>query len=181
MENVLPVYMWLLRHSQLGIRRNLETLYVPQMGIQPQGAKRHRGKKKEIKSEHWLGERAKCDSLTKRSIYDDTIDDKEFEGDLISLLKFACNFVNVNSKVHWKKVANGRINKPDYIIIGSKERIDMYDDRIEICSSRGMYDGTMIQELDIEQVSSRRKNPYIADVFHRLNNVERRGSSLKKI
>lgn len=57
----------------------------------------------------------------------------------------------------------------------------MYDDRIEICSPGGMYDGTKIQELDIEEVSSRRRNPYIADIFHRLDYVERRGSGLKKI
>ncbi|MEG2987706.1 MAG: ATP-binding protein, partial [Lachnospiraceae bacterium] len=137
--------------------------------------------------------------LTKGSIYDDALDDKEFEGDLISLLKYACDFVNVNSKVRWKKVANGRINKPDYAeravfealanalmhrdysIVGSEVHIDMYDDRIEICSPGGMYDGTMIQELNIEEVSSRRRNPYIADIFHRLDYVERRGSGLKKI
>ncbi|MEG2627927.1 MAG: ATP-binding protein, partial [Anaerovoracaceae bacterium] len=137
--------------------------------------------------------------LTKGSIYDDALDDKEFEGDLISLLKYACDFVNVNSKVRWKKIANSRINKPDYAeravfealanalmhrdysIVGSEVHIDMYDDRLEICSPGGMYDGTIIQELDIEDVSSRRRNPYIADIFHRLDYVERRGSGLKKI
>lgn len=49
--------------------------------------------------------------MTKGSIYDDALDDKEFDGDLILLLKCACDFVNVNSKVRWKKVANRRINK----------------------------------------------------------------------
>jgi len=38
-----------------------------------------------------------------------------------------------------------------------------------------------IQELDIEEVPSLRRNPYIADIFHRLDYVERRGSGLKKI
>lgn len=69
----------------------------------------------------------------------------------------------------------------DYSIVGSEVHIDMYDDRVEIYSPGGMYDGTMIQELNIEEVSSRRRNPYIADIFHRLDYVERRGSGLKKI
>lgn len=37
------------------------------------------------------------------------------------------------------------------------------------------------KSLIIEEVSSRRRNPYIADIFHRLDYVERRGSGLKKI
>ena len=57
----------------------------------------------------------------------------------------------------------------------------MFYDRLEIYSPGGMPDGTLIQERDIEEVPSTRRNPIISEVFHRLEFVERRGSGLKKI
>jgi ATP-dependent DNA helicase RecG len=44
-----------------------------------------------------------------------------------------------------------------------------------------MFDGTLIQERDIEFVPSIRRNPAIADVFGRLDFAERQGSGLKRI
>lgn len=64
-----------------------------------------------------------------------------------------------NTKKRWKKTGNGRIEMPehpkravlecivnglirrDYMIIGSEVHIDIFDDRIEICSPGGMYLG----------------------------------------
>ena len=69
----------------------------------------------------------------------------------------------------------------DYIVLGSEIHIDMYDDRLEIQSPGGMFEGKPIQEYDINAVSSVRRNPVIADLFHRLKYMERRGSGLKKI
>ena len=57
----------------------------------------------------------------------------------------------------------------------------MYDDRIEIYSPGGMYDGIKVQDRDIMNVPSRRRNPIIADVFQRMIYMERRGSGFKKI
>lgn len=57
----------------------------------------------------------------------------------------------------------------------------MYDDRLEIYSPGGMYDGIPVQERNILTVPSRRRNPIIADVFSRLGFMERRGSGFKKI
>ena len=57
----------------------------------------------------------------------------------------------------------------------------MFDDRLEIYSPGGMADGTMIQERNIDNVPSTRSNPIIAEIFHRLDYIERRGSGLKKI
>jgi ATP-dependent DNA helicase RecG len=137
--------------------------------------------------------------LTKGSVHDDALDDKEFEGDLISLLKNGSDFININSKVRWRKTPDSRIDKPDYAqraafealanalmhrdysIIGSEVHVDMYDDRLEIYSPGGMFDGSLIQELNINDVPSKRRNPYVADIFHRLDYVERRGSGLRKI
>ncbi len=57
----------------------------------------------------------------------------------------------------------------------------MFDDRIEIYSPGGMMDGTIVQNLDVMNVPSRRRNPIIADIFNRLQYMDRRGSGFKKI
>ena len=141
---------------------------------------------------HW-------DGLDKSGGVDDAVDDKEFEGDIISQLMSSHEFIKMNSKVRWKKMSDHRINKPDYAdravfeclanalmhrdysVIGSEVHVDMFDDRLEIYSPGGMPDGTLIQERDIEEVPSTRRNPIISEIFHRLDFVERRGSGLKKI
>ena len=48
-------------------------------------------------------------------------------------------------------------------------------------SPGGMYDGTLIQNRDIYNVPSVRRNPVLADVFTQLDYMEKRGSGLKKI
>jgi ATP-dependent DNA helicase RecG len=141
---------------------------------------------------HW-------DGLDKSGGVDDAVDDKEFEGDMISQLISSHDFIKMNSKVRWKKMSDHRVNKPDYAdravfealanalmhrdysVIGSEVHVDMFDDRLEIYSPGGMPDGTLIQERDIEEVPSTRRNPIISEIFHRLDFVERRGSGLKKI
>lgn len=137
--------------------------------------------------------------LEKGSIFDDALDDKEFEGSLIYLLQNGSDFIRNNSKVRFVKEARFRVDKPDYsdravtealvnalihrdyIIMGSEIHIDMYDDRLEIQSPGGMFEGKPIQECDISSISSVRRNPVIADLFHRMKYMERRGSGLKKI
>lgn len=47
--------------------------------------------------------------------------------------------------------------------------------------SGGMADGTKIQERDISNISSTRRNPVLADIFGRLGYMERQGSGFKKI
>ncbi len=129
----------------------------------------------------------------------DSIDDKEYSGGLISLLQYGTDFVTNNSKKTWKKVADGRIEMPDYperailegIVnalihrdyceIGSEVHIDMFDYRIEIYSPGGMCDGTKVQERELTQIPSKRRNPIIADIFNRLRYMDRRGSGFKKI
>jgi ATP-dependent DNA helicase RecG len=141
---------------------------------------------------HWNG-------LDKSGGSDDAVDDKEFEGDLISQLQKSHDFVKMNSKVRWKKMSDHRINKPDYAdravfealanalmhrdydVVGSEVHVDMFDDRLEIYSPGGMADGSLIQGREIDKVPSTRRNPIIAEIFHRLDYVERRGSGLKKI
>jgi len=137
--------------------------------------------------------------LEKGSIFDDALDDKEYNGNLIYLLQSGCDFVKANSKVRFAKAGMERIDKPDYaeraiaealvnalihrdyIIMGAEVHIDMYDDRVEITSPGGMYKGRAVQDQDIEKIESERRNPILADLFHRMRYMERRGSGLKKI
>ena len=77
-------------------------------------------------------------------------------------------------------VVNALIHR-DYIVMGSEIHIDMFDDRVEIVSPGGMFEGAPIQECDINRIRSVRRNPVIADLFHRMKYMERRGSGLRKI
>ncbi|HGD5916022.1 TPA: ATP-binding protein [Streptococcus agalactiae] len=137
--------------------------------------------------------------LTKANGRMDALDDIEFEGNIIYLLKASLDFVKRNSKKMWKKGPVYRIEYPeyperavqealvnalihrDYSVIGSEVHVEIYDDRLEIYSPGGMYDGTFIQDINPLDVSSSRRNPIIADVFARMDLMERRGSGLRKI
>ena len=129
----------------------------------------------------------------------DALDSAEYSGSLIILLNEGVSFVKRNMKTRWKKTANSRIEMPDYcersvfealvnalihrdyLILGSEVHIDIYDDRLTIYSPGGMADGTRIQERDISNISSTRRNPVLADIFGRLGYMERQGSGFKKI
>lgn len=70
----------------------------------------------------------------------------------------------------WKKVGDGRVELPEYpqravlegivnalihrnyLEIGSEVHIDMFDDRLEIYSPGGMYDGTKVKDRDIMRI-----------------------------
>lgn len=67
------------------------------------------------------------------------------------------------------------------MIIGSEVHIDMFDDRLEIYSPGGMVDGSSLEGKDLRNISSKRRNPVLADIFSRLKLMERRGSGFKKI
>lgn len=65
--------------------------------------------------------------------------------------------------------------------MGGEVHIDIYDDRIELVSPGAMLDGTQIQDRDIYNVPSIRRNPVIADMFTQLDYMEKRGSGLRKM
>jgi ATP-dependent DNA helicase RecG len=137
--------------------------------------------------------------IEKSSIYDDAGDDKEFSGNLIFLLSSTTDFIRNNSHMAWKKTDTGRIEKydyaprayfeaivnalihRDYLVIGSEVHVDMYDDRLTIWSPGGMFGGGIVDEKDLYQMESRRRNPVLADLFSRLALMERRGSGLRKM
>ena len=137
--------------------------------------------------------------LSKGIISEDAIDDKEYSGSIIALLENADSFIKNNSKKSWKviglerkeledypitarreAIVNALIHR-DYQILGAEIHIDMFDDRLEITSPGGMFDGSLIQNLEIKNIPSMRRNIIIADVFSRLHYMDRRGSGLSRI
>lgn len=69
----------------------------------------------------------------------------------------------------------------DYTVMGSEVHLDIYDDRLTVTSPGGMYNGLLIQDLDIADVSSERRNPILANVMAQLDYMEKRGSGLTRI
>ena len=118
---------------------------------------------------------------------DDALNDAEYKGNILLFL------------FGWEKLPDGRKNKPeyaeravlealvnhfihrDYTVMGGEVHLDIYDDRLVITSPGGMYNGQKVQDLDIEEVSSDRRNPILADVMAQLDYMEKRGSGLKRI
>ncbi len=129
----------------------------------------------------------------------DAINDVEFTGNILMLLREAMNFVKSNTKKGWEKLPDGRKNKPeyaeravletmvnhfihrDYTVMGSEVHLDIYDDRLTVTSPGGMYNGMLIQDLNIADVSSERRNPILANVMAQLDYMEKRGSGLTRI
>ena len=129
----------------------------------------------------------------------DAINDAEFTGNVLMLLREAMNFVKSNTKRGWEKLPSGRKNKPeyaeravleamvnhfihrDYTVMGGEVHLDIYDDRLTVTSPGGMYNGMLIQDLDIKDVSSERRNPILANVMAQLDYMEKRGSGLTRI
>ena len=115
------------------------------------------------------------------------------------LLREAMNFMKSNTKNGWEKLPDGRKNKPeyaeraileamvnhfihrDYTVMGGEVHLDIYDDRLTVTSPGGMYNGMLIQNLDIADVSSERRNPILANVMAQLDYMEKRGSGLTRI
>lgn len=129
----------------------------------------------------------------------DAINDAEFTGNVLMLLREAMNFVKSNTKRGWEKLPDGRKNKPeyaeravleamvnhfihrDYTVMGGEVHLDIYDDRLAATSPGGMYNGLLVQDLDIKDVSSERRNPILANVMAQLDYMEKRGSGLTRI
>lgn len=71
---------------------------------------------------------------------------------------------------------------PSCIVLDGEVHIDIYDDWVELVSPGAMPDGTQIQNRDIYNVPSiRRNNPVFADMFTQLDYMEKRGSGLRKM
>lgn len=130
---------------------------------------------------------------------DDAVNDAEFKGNILLLLRESMNFVKANTRKGWEKLPDGRKNKPeyaeravlealvnhfihrDYTVMGGEVHLDIYDDRVAITSPGGMYSGKEVQNIPLDEISSERRNPVLADVMAQLDYMEKRGSGLKRI
>ena len=130
---------------------------------------------------------------------DDAISSVEHRANLVLLLKYGMDFIKNYTMSGWVKMPNYRLNLPgysdraifeglvnnlihrDYTVMGGEVHIDIYDDRVELISPGLMPDGTQIQDRDIYNVPSIRRNPVIADMFTQLDYMEKRGSGLRKM
>lgn len=92
----------------------------------------------------------------------DAINDAEFTGNVLMLLREAMNFVKSNTKRGWEKLPDGRKNKTeyaeravleamvnhfihrDYTVMGGEVHLDIYDNRLVVTSPGGMYNGMLI-------------------------------------
>lgn len=137
--------------------------------------------------------------LTKAGGLTDAFDSSEFTGSIINLLEDGMSFIKRNTRMMWRKAPTSRIEMPEYadrsclealvnalvhrsyLELGSEVHIDIFDDRMTIYSPGGMADGSIIQNQKLSEVSSKRRNPVLADVFARLGYMERQGSGLEKI
>ena len=137
--------------------------------------------------------------LDKTSGVMEALDDKEFSGGLVSLLNSTKAFIATNTKIMWRKTPDSRMEYPeyperattecvvnalmhrDYLELGSEVHVEIYDDRMEIYSPGGLPNGKRAQDYDVFTTPSKRRNPVIADMFQRMDLMERRGSGFRKI
>ena len=125
--------------------------------------------------------------------------DLEISGSLLVQLDRALNFFEDNTRVPWRKENGDTIYKygydyeaikealvnaivhRDYNVVGSEVVLNIYNDRIEITSPGGMYSGKIIPNVVESVMESKRRNPVVADLFHRMKLMNRRGSGLANI
>ena len=137
--------------------------------------------------------------LDKASRVVDATNDRELEGSIVSLFMDTMDFIGIHNQKRWKKLPTMRMEMPDYperaaqeclinalvhrdyLVLGSEVHVDIYDNRMEITSPGGMLSRKVVQNLDLMSVPSLRRNPVVADVFGRMDYMERRGSGFKKV
>lgn len=130
---------------------------------------------------------------------DTVLNDLEINGSILNQLDRSMDFFRANTSNKWKKENGNTIYSPDYNqeaikealvnaiihrdynVIGAEVVLNIYDDRIEITSPGGMFSGKNIPDVVDYVTESKRRNPVIADLFHRLGLMNRRGSGLANI
>ena len=127
------------------------------------------------------------------------VDTAEFSGSLLVLLREGLAFVKRHSRESWEKTPDGRVDlrsysgraveealvnaliHRSYLATGSEVCVDVYDDRLEIVSPGEKPGRPLPDDVVATPVPSERRNPVIADVFHRMHYMERRGTGLRTI
>ena len=124
------------------------------------------------------------------------LDRKDFEGDLISQVENSMDFIKRNTKLSYKienlereeipeypvkairEALLNAIMHRDYFSRGGNVQIDIYDDRLILTNVGGLM--KPLTKENFGKIAVRR-NPLIADLFHRINFIERMGTGIKRI
>lgn len=130
---------------------------------------------------------------------DFAVDDKEFQGNLLSLYDFMMNFIQRHTSNGLLKIDGGHKRLPaypkraleealwnaiahrDYLIDGGQIDIDIFKDRIEICSPGSFLPGNIGEDTNLAMIPSRRRNNVICDILALVNKMQRNGSGFRKI
>ena len=124
------------------------------------------------------------------------LDRADFEGNVVYQIEEALKFIRRNTRLSYKIKALEREEIPEYPMEALREaivnavmhrnyferganvQIDIFDDRVTITNV-----GALIKPLTPQNLGeiSVRRNPLIADLFHRINYVEKMGTGLKRI
>ncbi len=120
-------------------------------------------------------------------------------GNLLVLLREVEAFIKRHNIMSWEKKPTHRVEyrcyseraitealvnalvHRSYVELGSEIHVDIYDDRLTISSPGEMPHGNLPADVVSQAVESHRRNPVVADVFGRMNLMERRGSGLREI
>lgn len=129
----------------------------------------------------------------------ETIDKKVFQGDLISLFEFSKDFIMFHSNQGFVKEDFTRRNVSsyparaveeaiinaiahrDYSINGAQIDIDMYSDRLEIVSPGSFLLSGEVQDYNMNDIPSRRRNNVVCEILDMCNLMERSGTGFATI
>jgi len=126
----------------------------------------------------------------------EVLDRADFEGNAVSQIDEAIKFIRRNTRLSYKIKDIKREEIPEYSIealrealvnavmhrdyfeTGANVQVDIFDNRIAISNI-----GALIKPLTREKLGTIavRRNPLIADLFHRIGYVEKMGTGLKRI
>jgi ATP-dependent DNA helicase RecG len=142
-----------------------------------------------------------CPHTIKLAVFDGTSkttfkDRREFGGSLFQQLEDVYAFIDRHNNLRSEFNGLDRIDKRDYPIVAVREAllnalvhrdyglspaslISIFDDRIEIVTIGGLVKGLSLN--DIMLGVSALRNPYLADIFYRLNLIEAYGTGMPKI
>lgn len=127
------------------------------------------------------------------------IDDKEYQGNVLKLYDFMMDFIQRNTRNGLVKVDGGHKRLPsypkraleevlwnaiahrDYLIDGGQIDVDIFQNRIEICSPGSFLPGNIGEDVNLAMIPSRRRNNVICDTLALVNKMQRNGSGFRKI
>lgn len=134
--------------------------------------------------------------LVKETGKADVVDRRDFESGLVADIEGALGFVDRNTRTAYEIKSLIRKDIPEYppdalreaitnavmhrnwYIEGANVFVEIYPDRIEISNPGGLPQILSLGDLGRRSV---RRNPLIADLFHRINFIEKAGTGIERM